>query len=405
MRRAALLLATIVGMACIAEAQPQRGSDGDRGFGRRGDRGGFRERGGPGEGFGGPRRGPGRQGMDLDRMADRLANTLELDENQRGQFDAIVDEYREAFDQMRAQREEHRELAMAYREARRSGDDERAEELRAQMAEFGGGRRELMESFVAEIEPILDETQIERFREIQSRMRERGERSRQRHEMRRMIEELPDQLGMTEEQRAEYNAMLESHREERRAHREQMRPLIEEMREARRNGDAERVEEIRAELEANRPQRRGPEAIIEQVMTILTPEQQAQFREIRSNMAGQGRRGPKTDLRTVLSAAQRLDLRPEQRKQMREVLREARRARGKGRMSRQQDAELAETIKGQLMEILDADQKVAFEENLERAERSRPGKGRGDRDRGHRRDRRSDRPRGDGPRGGGWEGF
>ena len=82
-----------------------------------------------------------------DRMVERLAEQLELDETQRSEVDTILESYRaeiQAWTPLRAE----------MRAAREEGDTARIEELRAKM-EDSGGPRELFRHVIEDIEPIL----------------------------------------------------------------------------------------------------------------------------------------------------------------------------------------------------------------------------------------------------------
>ena len=87
---------------------------------------------------GGGRRGRGPHGMrggppSIERVVERLANRLELTDEQREELDLIVESYRMDFEAHRAMREQAQELRRQIRDARDSGDDALVEELRDKM--------------------------------------------------------------------------------------------------------------------------------------------------------------------------------------------------------------------------------------------------------------------------------
>jgi hypothetical protein len=391
----AIALIVLVGTT-VAYAQP-RGDDGPR-------RGG-RDRGGPGDGpgwrardgeFGGPGGpgGPGGRGprgpMPLRMMAERLADRLELSDEQMELYNAVVAEYEtqltndaETPGNMRGLREE-------FRAAREAGDEARIAELREQARAFRAQREALVEGFFESIDPILDENQRAQLSEHRERMQRRREGMRQRMEMRRMASELPDQLGMSDEQRELYGEILDARRAERDKHREQMRamrPVWEELREARQAGDADRVAELEAQLEAARPEPPDLDSFFESVNSILTEDQQAQLAAMRQQVMGdRAERGRAVDMQTVVSAAKRLNLSAEQREQLKEIMRSARQAERGQRVDRATRAELAARMRAEISAILTAEQRTEFDRLLDNhGRRDRERRDRGPRERQGRR--------------------
>ena len=369
----------IIGLALVCMALPASAQRGDRG---RQERPGF-----------GRQRGPrGHQGrMSPDALLHRLPSMLELDDAQRAQFDEIAAKYLAQFEERQGQREEIRALAEQYREARRSGDDARANEIRAQMREFGGGRGQLINAFFDELTPILRDDQREKLAQFRERMGPGGPRG---PDLRRLVRDLPDQLELNDEQRAAFDKLVAEQRELSEQNRERwlkMRPLIQEMREARDAGEDERADEIQRELEEKRRGRPNAEALFDKLEPILTDEQKAKLAELRASYMESRGRGSR-DAGSILRAAKQLDLTAEQRERLKEIMRDVEQAK-RVRMDREAREELARLVKGQITELLDADQATEFERLLERGKRGGRHEGRGR--------HRGDRPGRGGGQGGG----
>lgn len=303
----------------------------------------------------GPNAGPRGGG---ERMYDRIASELELDEEQRARFDEITAGQRE---RMRGMGERWREM----REAQEAGDEERVAQLRAQMGEGRGMDTGLVEA-LDELEPILRDDQVAKLWEIQDRLQSRdAERSRF-----MAIRELPDELELDEQQRQEYEEILRSGRERMRGRFEEMRPLVEEMREAAEAGDEERVAELRRQMEEARPDSGSMfDGFYEELEKILNEEQIKRLAEFRQRVEGGGpdeKRGP-ADVRDILRAAKRLRLDGEQKEGIRDIEREAIGAFRKiGRRDKEGQAGLAADVKADIIELLDAEQVEQFEEQLKR---------------------------------------
>ncbi len=370
-------------------ALAQRGGE----FGPRqrgGDGPGLRSRGGQ-DGERG-RRGRGPSPEMLQQMVDRLSAELALEGEMLTQFETVSAQFLSDFESVEVDREQMRELAMAYREARRAGDMEEAELIRAQMREAGGGRREMVDNYFEEVKtvvgselaPSVDEFRERVFDQVRrGRMRDRG------RDFRQLAETLPDELNMDDEQRAAFELMLEERRAEMTGNRErfqELRPLMEEMREARLAGDDARAEELEAQLREMRPQRESMDEFFERVAEMLTEEQRVKLAEIQSSYMDTRRGAPERageDVRKILRAARKLDLDAEQRDKLRTLTREATqsdRGRRGGRRNAASRVSPGTTLKSQIMEMLTAEQKAEFEKYL--AEDESRGNNRGQRDRG-----------------------
>jgi len=324
------------------------------------------ERGRPeGRGEGQPGGPPGR-GAFAERMFERVVEELGLDEEQRAQFEEIAARYRE---RMRERQQRFREL----RQAERDGDEQRAAQLRAEVGDWrgpGSGMNELLE----EIEPILREEQLPKLWEIRDRMERRqldGERQRA------ITRELPDELGLDEAQRQEFERLLRESRERARGRWTELRPLWEELRQAEEAGDTQRADQLRRQIEDARSGEQDMFAgFFEQLSQILTEEQRQKLAAFRERLEGGGpgaKAGP-TDVRNVLRAVRRLELTDEQREQVRDIEREAiSQYRKIGRRNQAEQAGLAAAVKREIAALLTAEQKEQFERAIQQLERrSRP---------------------------------
>lgn len=332
--------------------------DGDGPRGRRGRRG-----------FDGERGGPGGPGAFTGAMFGRIADELDLDDEQRVVFDEITANAR---DEMRERMELMRERVDEMRAAVDSGNSELADEIRRELEE-SRNPREMMDNTIAELEPHLRPEQITRLHEMRSEM-QRREQSRDFY--RRTARDLPDELDMTEEQRAQYDDILNARREAMRGRFDEMRPLFDEMRAAREAGDMARVDELRAELRANRPDENAlQDDFFAEVEGILTDEQKAALADFRAWNAPEGeaaadavateKPADKADVRDVIRAARRVRLAPDQKDELKEIEREAMGDYRTARRDPAKAAELAERVKAQVLELLDDDQTADFEDRLD----------------------------------------
>jgi hypothetical protein len=318
---------------------------------------------------------PGLGGMPLRMLAHRLARELDLTDAQREQYDQIVAKYEAQTREQHGQRDEMRELAEQYREARRSGDQQRADEIRAKMRELGGGRGQMFNEFLGEVEKILDEEQIPKLNAFRERLQERGDAARRAAELRDLVERLPDELQLNEQQRTTFDALVA---EQRKLARQQIqdwqqsRPaLAEELRQAREAGDEQRVAELLAQLEAERPAPPDPEDLLDQLEPSLTTEQKAKLTKLRAELAEFSGR-PVGDVETILRAAKRLDLSDQQEEQLKAIIRDARVAERDAPRDPQARAERAKLVKKQVLALLNADQAAEFERMLARERPERP---------------------------------
>ena len=141
--------------------------------------------------------------------------------------------------------------------------------------------------------------------------------------MRQTAEELPDQVGMDDAQREQYEAMREEMRNQMRERFSQMRPLREELRAAREAGDEAKVQAIEAQMEKMRPDRSNMEdefyGRVEKILRDDQKEKLAQYRENTSGQAGGERARDNElpeDLRIAIRATSKLKLTTEQKAEL-----------------------------------------------------------------------------------------
>jgi soluble cytochrome b562 len=346
---AVVVLTTLAAMA-FAQDEGRR-----RAEGRRGER---------------PRRGPS-----LSQLVDRLTEQLALDEEQRAQVEEIVAAQEQRMEQHRAQWQE-------MREATEAGDEERAAELREQLMQQRGDRGQAMEAIFDQIEPLLHEDQLEQFQQIRERM-PMGRGPGRRGQMQQIMRELPDAVNMTEEQRKEFDALVD---EQRALMRERM-----QSRWQRREGE---------DAEDMRPRTRPDfgamyDDFFEEVAQILNEDQLPLLSDYRNRVAEERRRPGRgsDDVRTVLSAVKRIrGLSSEQEDAVRKIERDAMQSSREMRRDREGLALLAAKVKEQITDLLDEGQVKEFEQNLERLSSRGRGGERGVRGRRDRERPRRDRP-------------
>ncbi|MBN2446372.1 MAG: Spy/CpxP family protein refolding chaperone [Phycisphaerae bacterium] len=333
------LLCTLLALAFTAPllAQPAgRGGGGFRGNQGNADRGDRPQRG---------------------RMLDRLTEELDLSAEQQEQIRQIAQQH---FQQMR-------ENADASGQGGPGGPGGRF-----------GGNAEGREALADAISAVLNEDQKARFTEIRERMRQNAPQRQQ--DPRQLIESLPDELELTDEQMEHYDIIADKMREQMEARRtqfEEMRPVFEEMREARQNGDDARVEELRAQLEAQRPQRgQLMQDFATDLEQILTPEQTEKLHGLMQQ--GGGERGQRsnivTDARTMLQAFQRVGLTQDQQATAKQITQDTQK---KLREINQKDSTSVEQLnketKAQILALLTENQAERFEQLLQRSARPQRG--------------------------------
>lgn len=360
----------------------------------------------PREGRGdGPRRGgrgPGDRGfgrMSVEMAAYQLSQELELTDAQKELYDELVDKYQAQARSRWQFSPETRELLDEYRTARREGNEERAQELREQIRAERGERAErggVVQEFFQEVETILEPQQVETLHAFRDRMQQAVQ---ERMEMRDMLRRLPEELNLTDEQRAAYEAALVESRQamRRRAEEwgEQRAEMQAELREAEASGDDARVAELQEFLMTARPPEPDPTAFFDQLEPLLDAEQKAKLATLRNQFASTSGQG--ADLQQIVRAVRRLKVDGKQRDELKEIIQTANRAERAGPNTALARQQRAAAVKEQVLQALTPEQREEFEKLLTRDARGpRP---RGDQ-KGEGGSERRGRPRGGAGRGG-----
>lgn len=299
----------------------------------------------------------GGRGGGFDRMFERIARELNLDDEQRARFDELVAAQRERMRAARGQRD-------------RGPEGERGEDSRPdgrpERGRFGGG--DPMAQFYDELKPILSEEQAAKLDDMRAEMRRRGP---DRGGMsRRIIDELPAELQLDDQQRTQFDDLAETLRRHEREQFESARPLFEQMREARDAGDDERVQALREEMERSRRDREAPlNQFFDELDGILRADQKQRLAEYREELSNRDRRDASTDVRSILRAARRLDLTDEQKDALRDLEREVTDQAREVRGDREAAAKLAAEVKDRISKLLDDEQRAQFDDSLRRGGR------------------------------------
>jgi len=306
----------------------------------------------------GPRGPGGRGGFQF------LIRELNLDEEQQAVFDELAAKQLE-------KQEEARSRWREVREARRAGDNERAEELRRELGPRDG-REAGMSEILEAIEPHLRDDQVSRLWELQEDIdRRRGDRER----FQWVMAELPEELGLNAVQKAHYDKLLENERRTMRDKMQELRPSMEELREAVAAGDEDRIRELRQIIDDSRPSRTEMiDVVLDRLPDVLTPEQTEILTAMQAswNSTGDKQTDKSNDARHVLSAAKRVRLDRDQKDKYREIEREAIGAYRKlSRKDKEAHAKLADEIKSELAAMMNEEQVKKFEEALQRLDRGR----------------------------------
>lgn len=361
-------------IACSPLALAQDGGSDDRrprgtreqdGDGRMGGerRGGDRQFRGDGRmGMGGPRGGEWMQ-----RMFERTAEDLDLDEAQRQEFDRLAQPH---LDRMREMGERWAEV----REAQDAGDEARARQLREQL-QRGANPADALNEILGSLEPMLRPEQIDKADAIRDRMQ--GD-SDNRDRMRRISRELPELLALDETQKQHFDELIARSREEMGNRMSSMGPLFEQMREAREAGDTARLRELERQMESQRPDMNARYAeFFAQLEPILRDDQKALLADFRDEigLASDGApadKGGATDVRTILQMAKRLSLDAQQRRELKEIEEDAMRAWREVGRDKEARADLARQVREEISKMLDESQQTRFAQLLQRLSRKSP---------------------------------
>lgn len=104
---------------------------------------------------------------------------------------------------------------------------------------------------------------------------------------------LAQKLNLSDAQKAQWQEVQRSFRQENKAFLEQARATMRDFRAARDANDTAKVESLKPVVQANREQlRQLREAQDQKLMAILNAEQQAQFQQLKAERQGQHRRRP-----------------------------------------------------------------------------------------------------------------
>lgn len=367
----------------------------------------------PGRGRGGP--------PDPEWILNRIADRLELNEAQRAalaeKVEAKREDFRAAFENMRA-----------VRQAERDGDTALADQLRAEVGD--NNPRTMFDGILTELEPMLDDSQVERIAEWRERgPRGPGEGGRGRwggdgDRRGGPFRELGDRLQLSEEQWTEAREIIAEHRAEvSDEDRGGMRDLFRKMRDARDSGDEATIAELQSEMDAARAARAEHfDTLLTKIEPILTDDQLDELDAFREDLRfrmenppppGEGRfgrqrggpeaadgdpfapppgideaparqrgdrRSPRgeerpgeTDLRTVARVLRLIDLEDDQKEQLTTMQREAYQAYRKiDRRNRKAQAEATQAFIADVKKVLNDEQRAEFEKLLERRSQRRP---------------------------------
>lgn len=106
----------------------------------------------------------------------------------------------------------------------------------------------------------------------------------------KMMGHMAEKLELSEAQKVQMQQLHESFRAQHAPFRESMHATMTQLREARQSGDTARAQQLAAELEGQRAQMQTQrQAMDEQILTILTPDQKAKFEAMKAEK--QNRKG------------------------------------------------------------------------------------------------------------------
>lgn len=270
-----------------------RGDRGDRGVGGEGERAARQKQ--------GERRAHGPR--DHGHPILGVLRKLDLTEEQKQKVQQIMKGHRESAEQWREQnREKMKQLLEQLRQAKKSGDEDKAEQIKEQiktLTQQDGGPGDLID----DIKGVLTDEQKAKLEEMRPDRRPGGPGGPGDH-----LQRVFGQLDLTDAQKEKIHAIMQSHHEKmaefRKANEEKLKTIHEQMRQARKDRDREKMKQLMEQMRQLREG--GPErgAVMEEIMAVLTPEQQAKLKEIRKDRPrgegrdrpgdrGPGRRGPR----------------------------------------------------------------------------------------------------------------
>lgn len=344
---------------------------------------------------------------------DRIAEDLQLDDDQRQVLDDIKADQLEQMNQFRQRWD-------AVREAYESGDDARGDELREQLVSEmrdSGGPRQFMNQVWDDLDPVLTDDQRARAQELRDQRRQRWQQRRQQPDQNadnvnqdgqapnavatdspppehgegsgnRSVadgniqeDELASSLQLTGEQMAGYNALQATHKQKTAAINAKITALQKQIADAEDAGDTETVDRLTEELTQQQALlAQQDEAYYQQLEGMLTDTQREALAEYRADLqVAEELKDIPADLRTVLRAAMRLKLDRSQKRQIRDMIKgardEMRTARKTDRRNRDRDRtaemKLADKYKTRIRNLLTTEQSLKYTENLEKMTRRR----------------------------------
>jgi Spy/CpxP family protein refolding chaperone len=332
------------------------------------------------------------------RLVDRMFSRLDLTADQAARINPMLTDYaarRQA--DIKGHEQRVAELSRQLRAAAENKDEETADKLRGQIRdvtrEHYANRMKTFNEFVdqaADQLPADKAQQLKRMRDERTTTAGRARRG-----ARMLVSRMADDLELTDSQRQQAEEMLAARMTRIMETQEQngprMRELWGELRKAREADDEARVEQIRKELGELRTDwgkefRQGREDL----MKVLTPEQQAKLQKQEQERRDQRNR---RSAEFATGPAKRLDsLTDQQRKQIESLEAAAIEAMGGQDMDRDARRALTDRLRQDVVALLTEEQKAAYtkavEESRRRWGRGRRGGGRrGGGDRGRDRDR------------------
>ena len=238
-----------------------------------------------------PRQVRGGGGGGGQRFIDDLVTRLELDAQQKEQFDKIIAEAR----------------AQAAEAAPADGQGQ---------GRRGGGGPQMMEKVFEQLTPILRPDQVEKLNQARQDMGRGGNRD----PMQR-LNQLKSDLNLSPDQAAQFDELAGKMREQfqQQQNSDERRQMMEQMREAQQSGEQQKLDEIRTKMrESMSGMNQMMDSFYEDLNKTLTPEQQKKLADYRAqNRMGQNRM--RVDAKQVIEIAMKLDLSAEQRAAVAEV--------------------------------------------------------------------------------------
>lgn len=312
---------------------------------------------------------------DARALVDDLRQRLALTDEQTPQYDAAASEFLDGLDALRNDAGMDRNtLREEIQAARRDGDVQRVQELRAAARDAGQKYGELRRNFVTTLQTFLTDDQkatLEQFRSEQADRR-RGE---VRQDIEARLQALPDELNLSPEQRTQYDELLATRRAALDENRKKVQPLVQELRDARASGDDARVQELQKQIQDSRASTGGPDGFFSQLDSILTPEQKAKLATLRATGAPPtGQVSPQR----IIGLVRELDLSSQQKKQVDDIVRDFRRENGRMSAGRDAQAKLSSALVEKLKAALTPEQSKQFDDLLAKAAHNGPRGPRGD---------------------------